>query len=358
MLISLIKFVVFSMFFTSISIFAGPFTFINDLEIGGGFGYNIDYWSLGSTKILPRARSAGGKGLQQQGETFRVAIELDLRTQSVFSNAVVKQTDFRGSGGALTMDGVNLDGQILYHIFPWLFARVGFTVDIPVPVEYSVGADYGIKAVSDGPDVASFSQQASYRVEGLDFEVPVMLGFNLVSLGQFSVYGVIGASFTFGGYRETFSASDTLNLTSEASDELKTALDLVGIVSKSYENVINEYGAFQVGLHWLFGFKYKIKKTISIFAEMKWLNSASLLTIQGTQELTEGGEGGVKDNDAAHRGTLLGEALNDAGTSNETRVRTLGSGARAVAANASVAGTLTRTYQARWVVGVTYGIDL
>ena len=357
MLISLIKFVVFSMFFTSISIFAGPFTFINDLEIGGGFGYNIDYWSLGSTKILPRARSAGGKGLQQQGETFRVAIELDLRTQGVFSNAVVKQTDFRGSGDALTMDGVNLDGQILYHIFPWLFARVGFTVDIPVPVEYSVGADYGIKAVSDGPDVASFSQQASYRVEGLDFEVPVMLGFNLVSLGQFSVYGVIGASFTFGGYRETFSASDTLNLTSEASDDMRAAFNSGNIGSKSYEKVINEYGAFQVGLHWLFGFKYKIKKTISIFAEMKWLNSASLLTIQGTQELTEGGEG-VSNADAAHRGTLLGQALNDAGTSNETRVRTLGSGARAVAANASVAGTLTRTYQARWVVGVTYGIDL
>ena len=54
-LITLIKLIVFLLCFGSSSIYAGMFDLVGDIEFGLGFGFNADYWNIGSSKIAPRA---------------------------------------------------------------------------------------------------------------------------------------------------------------------------------------------------------------------------------------------------------------------------------------------------------------
>ena len=193
-------------------------------------------------------------------------------------------------------------------------------------------------------------------MSGLDIEVPILLGFNLIKTDNFSAYTAIGINLSFGGYEETLSGSRE-----GAYDALKESLP-----NGDFDVVTNEYSAFQIGLQWLGGIKYKMMDNVSIFTEVKWLDAAGIIDREGTA--TKGNPDGTKDeNDAADAKaatkSALGGSLNG-GIATSDQVSLINNtdkggdvGVLGITPKNNVISALNRSY-VRWVIGATYTLDL
>ena len=74
------------------SVFAGAFDFQKKLEFGLGAGFNTDYWGIGGSKVAPRS-----------GVPTAIA------------------GNDPAQAGPLSVNGINADAQINYHILPLAF---------------------------------------------------------------------------------------------------------------------------------------------------------------------------------------------------------------------------------------------
>ena len=394
------------LFFGSTSVYAGAFDLVGDIELGLGFGFNSDYWNIGSTKIGPRAGAVsvfkktqgndiiegndssiglertfkGGArtALDKIGPGLRMAANDPARSPLEMAqlrglapiiegqvdaavDAIAITGDFSGSGSATSVNGVNIDIQANYHIFSWLFFRSGATIDIALPVEFSLESKFTIKnAPSYTPgDTAiaaadvSFTDTVTYKVSGLDIEIPLLLGFNLIKTDSFSAYTAIGVNLSFGGYEETLSGSR-----SGSPDSLKASLP-----NGDFGTVSNKHNAFQVGLQWLGGIKYKLMDNVSIFTEVKWLRAAGIIDRTGTASQRKLDETGTPEenkaakaaDDKAASASPLGQGLNGAvsGRNNSVGFINAIEDREKGGASNNVTSSLNRSY-VRWVIGATY----
>ncbi len=390
------------LFFGSTSVYAGAFDLANDLEIGIGLGLNTNYWNIGRSKIGPRAglvslsEKTNGAGIAQGLTDFAGALvrlessslidtaksnrdtaagvvamatqagtvtpmqlgalasaEATLRgteasVEAFISGIGITVGEFSGSGSATTVNGVNIDIQVNYHVFSWMFVRAGAAIDIAVPTEFSLESEFilaGIPVLGPSPTVVggTFTERVSYKVSGLDIEIPILFGFNLIKTDNFSGYAAIGVNLALGGYEETLSGS-----ISKVSSSLEAIIeDALGVANGDYDAISNKYNTFQVGLQWLVGMKYKIMDNISIFTEVKWLDSANIIAKTGTQ---------AADAESPATGSVLGRAFNSEEVVSASNQVSLVDDEDKAATN-NVTGLLNRSY-VRWVFGATYSLDL
>ena len=365
--IKLITLIVFLLCFGSTSVYAGIFDLVGEIEFGLGAGFNSDYWNIGKTKIEPRARTIaylnkikGADVVQARDPEIQKVIrkfltdDPDFPPSSIESAVIglgVTGRRFAVSGTSISVSGINVDIQANYHIFSWLFLRSGATIDIAIPTEFALRNRF---TISNLPDVgeddlrsASFTETVTYKVSGLDIEVPILLGFNLIKTDNFSAYTAIGVNLSFGGYEETLSGSR-----SGTPDVFKDLLP-----NGDFDAVTNKYDAFQIGLQWLVGIKHQFTDNISIFTEIKWLEAANIIDKTGTKipddaDSTEAETKPVK----ATTKLALGKAINSnvSGISPIELINDTEKGKKGEVRN-NVSGLLNRSY-VRWVIGATYTI--
>ena len=337
--------------------FAGAFDFQNKLELGVSAGYNTDYWRIGGSKLASRAGALGdNRETALSTETIAGGVQSYLASQLVgidfmplgkVDNVTVTDanvSDLTGSGSALSVNGINADAQVNYHIFPWLFIRSGANINIGLPVEYTlkgrfVGTVNARTVISGTP--ATFNvveavaidvtEEATYRVSGSDIEIPILLGFNLVNAENFSSYAAIGVNITIGGYKEELSGKRTAS-SSSASDGFTELGQAFGPRPGDFDSVTNENNATLLGLHWLIGMKYQIMPNLFAFTELRWLRSAAI----DTETVTSGADS-VAD-------SVIGGVLNNIATGAD--------------AASSPLGGISKGYSARWALGITYALSL
>ena len=207
-------------------------------------------------------------------------------------------------------------------------------------------------ATTDG----SFTETINYKVSVLDIEIPLLLGFNLIKTDSFSAYTAIGVNLSFGGYEETLSGSR------KDAPELLTLATKGLIANGDFDAVTTKHSAFQIGLQWLGGIKYKLMDNVSIFTEVKWLRAAGLLDKTGTA--TKGkfdGTATKEENDIADvkaaTNSVLGAGINAAVGRNGVALINNTEGKDKNVSGNNVTSALNRSY-VRWVIGATYTLDL
>ncbi len=364
--IKLIIWTVTLLFLGSNSIFAGIFDLINDIETGIGIGYNVNYWNLATSKIGTRAggisvfTKTNGARIAEVAEEKFIKLAEDSDNQTIkdeVESLKVTGSNFTGTGTGASLNGFNIDFQANYHIFNWFFLRSGATIDIAAPQEFSLTGTLNLKSKVLNSEL---TDTVNYKVSGLDIEIPFLLGFNLINTDNFNAYGAVGLNFVFGGYKEVFSgtrqfaSSELIHLAEREGIDLKGRGDLT--------SVANQYNAFQIGIQWLLGIKYKMTKNISIFTEVKWLNAGGIVDRTGTaaQETDD-------DNLNLATKSPIGAALNLAASvsarngatdsDTDTSIDVVAPVSSEKNAENNVTALLNRSY-VRWVLGATYMFDL
>ncbi len=322
------------------SIYADMFDIQNGIRFGLGFGYNQDY--LNQSKRLSILANYFGNGGLEQDHKSRSALE-DVFSEEgtglsqelggcpdtpfileapkpisgpgipegtaidpVFSKFLSSSCSANnGTGTGASLNGFEIDLNVQYNLFPWLFLKTGFTFGLTIPLEYSIFSNLeggfdkeisvgvydedtraGDAVHSNGeriilnelsPSIENlviFDSTTNLRFSGYHFQLPILIGLNLFKNDVSSFYFLGGVSISFARLTKEISSNHILR----EGDSLFVRFEL--------ENVRNNINAISVGLLWGLGGEYEIYENVSLYAEVRFLkNIVSNAEVSGTEKV-------------------------------------------------------------------------
>lgn len=257
-----------------------------------------------------------------------------------------------GEGNALTLLGADIALYMSYSVFSNLFwVRGGVKRSIVIPNAYTARIRYtgetndiavsGIKdpqtnnpILSIGADIL-IDSTAYTRHSGFIYEIPFMIGMNVIYNERGTMYFGMGVALNITSY--TIETKGSMNLTMIADGK---KIDRSG---DTYEDVINTTNAMAPGLIFAIGGEYRFYNRMAFFVEFNWLKGGAVAHKSGT--IAEAGKQYASDVLAAN---VLDRVSPQGGTiAKVLQTKTNPNGARTL--DGSQFG-----YQLRWLVGINY----
>ena len=327
--------------------------------LGGGIGYGaiaqeLSAWNAKESAIkLTNPSQAQGGCPDAPGVPLSNPIKLDTMTipAQIFTVQGTGCAWAGGEGNALTLLGADIALYLSYSFFSNLFwVRGGLKRSIVVPNAYTARIRYtgetndiavsGLKdpqtndpILSIGADIL-IDSTAYTRHSGFIYEIPFMIGMNVIYNERGTMYLGMGVALNIASY--TIETKGSMNSTVIA-DGKKINL------GETYEDVINTTNAMSPGLLFAIGGEYRFYNRITFFVEFNWLKGGAAAHKSGTT--AEAGKRYASDVLAAQ---VLDQASPQGGAiAKALQTKTNPNGARTL-------DGIQYGYQLRWLVGINY----
>lgn len=325
--------------------------------LGGGIGYGaiaqeLSAWNAKESAIkLTNPSQAQGGCPDVPGVPLSNPIKLDTMTipAQIFTIQGTGCAWAGGEGNALTLLGADIALYLSYSVFSNLFwVRGGLKRSIVIPNAYTARIRYtgetkdiavsGLKdpqtnnpILSIGADIL-IDSTAYTRHSGFIYEVPFMIGMNVIYNERGTMYLGMGMAFNIVSY--TIETKGTMNSTVIADGKK------IGLGEK-YEDVINTTNAMATSLIFAIGGEYRFYNRMAFFVEFNWSKGGAVAHKSGTT--AEAGKRYASDALAAQ----VLDRVSQGAIAKVLQTKTNPNGARTV--DGSQFG-----YQLRWLVGINY----
>lgn len=256
-----------------------------------------------------------------------------------------------GEGNALTLLGTDIALYMSYSVFSNLFwVRGGVKRSIVIPNAYTARIlytgetnDIAVSGVKDpqtnnpilsiGADIL-IDSTAYTRHSGFIYEIPFMIGMNVIYNERGTMYFGMGVALNITSY--TVETKGSMNLKMIADGK---KIDQSG---ETFEDVINTTNAMATGLLFAIGGEYRFYNRMAFFVEFNWLKGGAAVHKSGTT--AEAGKKYASDVLAAN---VLDRVSPQGAIAKVLQTKTNPSGARTL--DGSQFG-----YQLRWLIGINY----
>ena len=299
------------------------------LSFGLSFGFVTDMFKQGD-KLKQAAFKAGGGALET---TYANAKASTNGCVNVGLGLTDTECSYKGEGSSVALNGLDIGLRVQYDIMPWLFVRSGANFVLGLKNTYTLTRTQTTAAGLTTTNTGTMTANGSI------IEIPLLVGFNLISTEKSSMYFAAGLAFNSASYETVLSASQTVSA--------GTAI--------TYMDVINTTKQSGIGVMWLIGGKTRVADGISVFGEVKFLSAAAVAKDAVTGTKNDAAQVTATNNYAntnAAANNFAG-SMASADTVNTTSLLQNGTGANFNAAHGSGSGGLDLSYT-RWQIGVQY----
>ena len=306
-----------------------PFEFSNRLRFNLGLGPAFNYFNLGSSSLGPLQIALEENGvidtleasqvIEEQGRialpagqtppqsvggcpdaTYFLAERVALSSPTAGAPDVVVNPQLveldgiecgadNSYGGGSYLNTVELDFNLEYDIFPWLFLRTGFAGGFVLPKKYGFDLSYrangrltevqGIPESFGGnvPIELASDTTTTFTVSAYQLRVPLLIGFNLLQFKYASFYTGFGIVYVHSTYKR--------EITVEGEDRVISRQTRATLTSVSYEPVVNVLSRNGIGFMAITGARLTLLKGIGMYAEIRWLLEGGPSKLDGTDSV-------------------------------------------------------------------------
>lgn len=327
--------------------------------LGGGIGYGAIAQELRAFNAkesairLTNPTQAQGGCPDVPGVPLSNPIKLDTMTipAQIFTIQGTGCAYAGGEGNALTLLGADVALYLSYSVFSNLFwVRSGVKRSIVIPNAYTARIRYtgetkdiavsGLKdpqtnnpILSIGADIL-IDSTAYTRHSGFIYEVPFMIGMNVIYNERGTMYFGMGAALNIASY--TINTKGSMNSTIIADGK---KIDMSG---EAFEDVINTTNAMASSLIFAIGGEYRFYNRMAFFVEFNWSKGGAAAHKSGTT--AEPGKKYASDVLAAN---VLDQVSPKGAIAKVLQTKTNPNGARTL-------DGIQYGYQLRWLVGINY----
>ena len=300
-------------------------------RIGVGFGYNGSYFnqdymaplavgtkgaieqeiSVRNAKEQRAQRAGGGVSSPISDLTFEeggcpdtaIIQEEPIDLSDVSAGAQINPQVIRiygrscavssASGTGLSLTALELDFVAEYDLKEWLFVRTGFTFGLVIPVQHTLGMQFGgelrdvavagltasgISVPTIGAEV-QVNSKATLRFSGYHLQIPITVGVDLYEDEETSFYFGGGLMFSHAAFYRRTTAQQRIQVLTSTADQ---AISLGDTYYRGVTNV--DEIPFTIGLLYFAGARRAIDKQTSVYVEFRWLTSGSIeIETKGTK---------------------------------------------------------------------------
>lgn len=249
------------------------------VRIGVGFGYATNILNR-STQHAVYGGLAGGGGAAKfiADKQTRNACSLNA-AQAAITDSTCK-AEATGSGTA--SNGIDLNFKVEYDLAPLiglpLFLRSGFNLALGFRNQYDIKVEETLTTVVAAFSVGDvYTNQLTYTSSSSQWEIPILLGLDLIRTDKSAVYFAVGLNITRGTFEHQITAVDT-----GVGGSVITASTAL---NKAYIPVNNEITGSGLGIMYVLGGRTEIATNLSLFGEVRFLEaSAANAVIEGTPQ--------------------------------------------------------------------------
>ena len=226
------------------------------------------------------------------------AIYIPLQTINVYGRGC-SVTD--SSADSLGLLAVELDFLVQYEYLSWLFFRTGLSVQIALPISFSIGLSYtgeayDVRLAGEGADSlrttgvdypaanagVKLNSKAVVSYWGHHIQIPLLVGINLYKDDVSAFYWAYGLNFSNASFFREVEGSQAIRIetTSNNDPTVNTFIE-----NEEYERVINEDRLLiGPGLLTIMGARRQVTPNLHFYVEFRWHLGGAPIRTRGTQK--------------------------------------------------------------------------
>ena len=197
------------------------------------------------------------------------------------------------NGSGISLSALETEFVAEFDLYSRVFLRTGMSLSLVVPVRHTLGVQYsgqfsgvGVSpalppAVNEIGAAVEVNSKATVSYSGYHLQLPVAIAVNLYETPETSMYFGAGLMFSNAAFVRRVTAQQNFVATLTGSESGRFKLD-----SKYYRGVTNrDELSFTVGILYLAGARWTIKKDTAAYIEFRWLTSGSAdIKTKGTKQ--------------------------------------------------------------------------